>query len=64
MNIEKVILSNDIIIRDGISIYTGIMLGKPCIVIGEQDMETSHPNLSQQFANKFQGRIGKLNEYP
>ncbi|MBY2897275.1 hypothetical protein AE938_00105 [Bacteroides fragilis] len=65
-NIEKVILSNDIIIGDGISIYTGIMLGKPCIVIGEQGYGglITPQNLSQQFANKFQGRIGgSLNEY-
>lgn len=42
------------------------MLGKPCIVIGEQGYGglITPQNLSQQFANKFQGRIGgSLNEY-
>ena len=65
-DIEKLLSESDLIIGSGESIYKGIALKKPCIVVGEQGYGgvITPQNFDWQLKTNFQGRIGGyLNEF-
>ena len=65
-DVEKLLSESDLIIGSGDSIYKGIALEKPCIVVGEQGYGgiVTPQNFDLQHKANFQGRIGGyLNEF-
>ncbi len=66
VSVEDMIAQSDMVIANGDTVLKSVMLGKPCVVVGEQGYGgiITPQNFKIFYQNHFQGRIGGyLNEY-
>ncbi len=66
VSVEDMIVQSDIVVANGDTVLKSVLLGKPCVVVGEQGYGgvITPQNLKIFYQNDFQGRIGGyLNEY-